>query len=53
MIKCPYQKERLYQVDFRLIGLKHLKESKYRIGNKIVEIVIIEKFIVIVPKNLI
>ena len=26
---------KLYQVDLRLIGLKHLKEFKYLIGNKV------------------
>ena len=36
---------------FQLIGLKQLKESKYFIGNKIVQIVIMEKFVVIVLKN--
>ena len=42
-----YQKERLYQVDFRLIRLKHLKEGTYRKENKIFQIVIMEKFVVI------
>ena len=31
-----YQKEKLYQVDFCLIGLKYSKESKYPIENKVV-----------------
>ena len=43
---------KLYQVDFQLIGLKYLKEEKYLIENKIVQNVIIEKFVVIVLLNL-
>ena len=35
-----------------MIGLNHSKESKYLIGNKIVQIVIIEKFVVIVLKSI-
>ena len=36
----------MYQVGFRrLIGIKHLKESKYRLENKLL---ILEKFVMVV-----
>ena len=47
-----YQKEKPYQVDFQMIWLKHLRESKYLIENKNVQTKTMEKFVVIVPLKL-